>query len=168
MTTPAMPSPAKMARPIQFLETLPPRPRQIVAALRRVILRQTTGIDEAVKFGSLCYFQSGMPFGAIGGNICMIEVKSGEVRLGFIHGASLPDPSGLLRGTAAAKRFVPIESIRDARSPRIAELIRTSSAWVRSVSVQQARVRNDHVAILSAPSRHRRSSPSRRRSDSRR
>ncbi len=138
-----------MAQPIDFFKALPPRLRKIAASLRSVILQQAPGVDEAIKFGAVCYFQAGMRFGSIGGNFCMIEQKDGELRLSFIHGASLPDPSGLLRGKALAKRFVPIDSVRDARSPHLAELIRSSAAFVQSVSAQLTRARGANVTAAS-------------------
>jgi hypothetical protein len=55
-------------------------------------------------------------------------VKGDNVRLDFIHGIRLADPSGLLRGDRVSKRFVPVESVADAERPEIAALIAEAAA----------------------------------------
>lgn len=57
----------------------------------------------------------------------MIDGRGSGVALAFLHGAALPDPAGLLRGRAKAKRSVPILSERDARRPEISALIRSAA-----------------------------------------
>jgi hypothetical protein len=61
-------------------------------------------------------------------NLCQIVVKGGQVRLDFIHGIRLADPLGLLQGGRVSKRFVPIETVADAKRPGIAALIREAAA----------------------------------------
>jgi len=82
--------------------------------LRGLVLRIAPELDEQIAFHSLCYTVPGRPYGVIGGNACAIARKGDAVHLGFIHGASLPDPRGLLRGKGKAKRHVEL---------------RTSSPW---------------------------------------
>ena len=104
--------------------------RRVVLALRRAVLRAAPEAAEAIKFRCLCYYREEAWFGSIGGNVCMIEVRSGKrggVWLSFIHGASLPDPDGLLQGKAKAKRFVPIASVEAAGDRRVAALLRAAA-----------------------------------------
>jgi hypothetical protein len=110
-----------------FLDTVAREHRGIVLKLRRVVRHCAPGAAEATRFHSLCYFRPSRPFGAIGGNICMIEADGRGVRLSFIHGASLPDPCTLLRGKAKAKRFVPIRSAGDSRREEVRDLIRAAA-----------------------------------------
>jgi hypothetical protein len=49
------------------------------------------------------------------------------VRLDFIHGIRLTDPSGLLCGKALSKRYVPIDTTADAERPEVAALIREAA-----------------------------------------
>jgi len=86
----------------------PPRIRRLALGLREFILATTPGVDEAVKFRALCYFKPDHPYGAIGGNVCMIDLREDHVRRAFIHGAALPDPDRLLQGRAKALRYVEI------------------------------------------------------------
>jgi hypothetical protein len=62
------------------------------------------------------------------GAVCLISIKSGEVRLEFIHGVRLADRARLLRGTGVSKRYAPIASASQAEVREIAELIRDASA----------------------------------------
>jgi hypothetical protein len=105
--------------------------RRLALRLRRMILSRVPRAAEAIRFNSLCYYHDGVPFGAIGGNICMIEVRptrqQPRVLLSFIQGASVKDPHGLLRGKGKAKRFVPIPSLVAADDPRIDALVRAAA-----------------------------------------
>jgi len=74
----------------------------LILELRDFIREVAPDVTEAVKFHSLCYFKPGMPYGSIGGNACGIGKHKGTVYLSFIHGASLPDPDGLLQGDGKA------------------------------------------------------------------
>jgi hypothetical protein len=86
-----------------------PKPiRDLALKLRDFILATTPGVDEAVRFRSLCYFKPDHRYGAIGGNVCAIDLREDCVRLAFLHGAALPDPDHLLQGRAKAKRYVEI------------------------------------------------------------
>jgi hypothetical protein len=50
--------------------------------------------------------------GPVSAGICQINVLEDHVRLGFIHGAYLPDPRDLLEGDRKVKRFVPAYFLR--------------------------------------------------------
>lgn len=100
--------------------------RRLVRALRRAVHSAAPSATEAIKFHCLCYYDPAAWFGAIGGNICMIEAKRGRVLLSFIQGAALDDPHGWLRGRAKFKRFVPIASEKQAADPRLRKLIRAA------------------------------------------
>src|ERR1051326_4521174 len=89
-----------------FLKGAPDEFHDLILALREFVLRTTPSVDEAIRFHALCYFEPGQPYGAIGGNVCMIHAKPDCVRLDFIHGAMLPDPLGLLQRSAKAKRYI--------------------------------------------------------------
>jgi hypothetical protein len=101
----------------------------LVLELRDLVCRVAAGSAEGVKFGCLCYFKPDRPYGAIGGNVCMIGWREDCVHLAFIHGAALPDPTGLLKGTGKAKRFVELRSRADIRQPAVTQLIHAALAY---------------------------------------
>ena len=100
---------------------------RVALALRRMVLKAAPRASEAMKFRCPCYFRAGAFLGAIGGNICVIEVKRGKVLLSFIMGVGIADPHGLLRGKGKAKRFVPVASVEEASQPRLAALVRAAA-----------------------------------------
>jgi hypothetical protein len=108
------------------LEHCPGELCDLVLELRDCICKVAARCTEAVKFNSFCYFKPDHPYGSIGGNVCMIGWRDDAVHLSFIHGAALPDPEGLLRGKAKAKRQVEIRSSADIHRPAVAALIRAA------------------------------------------
>src|ERR1043165_4098931 len=100
-----MPPPRILAKTLtEHLIPESPEARRTVRALRNVILKTVPAASEAMKFHVLCYYHGDAYFGAIGGNICMIEIKNDRVLLSFIHGAKVPDPKKLLSGKQKFKR----------------------------------------------------------------
>ena len=57
-----------------------------------------------------------------------VGVQGSHVNLGFYHGASLEDPDGLLEGAGKALRHVKVRSVREARAPALARLVRGAVA----------------------------------------
>ena len=84
-------------RPEAFLRHLPPGTRGLVSALRAVVRRNVPLAEESVLWGGLSYHRPEVG-GRVKGAVCQIVVKGGAVRLDFIHGIRLKDPSRLLRG----------------------------------------------------------------------
>ena len=110
-----------------FLKGLPPRTRELVLALRRMVLRATPEAEESLLWGSLSYHRPQVG-GRVKGAVCQIVVKGDKVRLDFIHGIRLADPCGLLQGDGLSKRFVPIGTVADAERPEVTALIRGAAA----------------------------------------
>ncbi|MCC6228297.1 MAG: DUF1801 domain-containing protein [Phycisphaerales bacterium] len=127
MTSATPPTRVSKQQRTQHLIDQPPVTRKIVETLRATILATAPHASEAFKFRVLCYFHADASFGALGGNICMIEVKRGEVFLSFIHGALLPDPRGLLAGKGKFKRFARIADAQHAAGTPIKDLVRAAA-----------------------------------------
>lgn len=106
----------------------PAKSHRTVRALRRTVLSAAPMASEAIRFRVLCYYHADAYFGAIGGNICMIEVKKGRVLLSFIHGSLLEDPGSRLTGTGKFKRFARVDSPGDAEDPAIRALVTRAAA----------------------------------------
>ena len=110
-----------------FLDPLSPEAKQLVLALRNVVRRTVPQAEESLLWGGLSYHRPHVG-GRVKGAVCQIVVEGGQVRLDFIHGIRLTDPSGLLRGDRVSKRYVPIKTVADAERPEIAALIREAAA----------------------------------------
>ena len=71
---------------------------------------------------SLVYFY-GSRGGHVSAGICLTTAKPDHIRLGFIHGAYLPDPLHLLEGKTFPMRFMRIRSFDTAPWDEIRQLI---------------------------------------------
>jgi hypothetical protein len=60
--------------------------------------------------------------------ICYICPMRDYVRLGFMYGASLPDPDRLLQGEGKRLRHVKIGSMSDAQNPAVRALVTAANA----------------------------------------
>ena len=60
--------------------------------------------------------------------VLSIAVYARGVNLYFLHGASLPDPDGLLDGAGSRGRFVRLPSAAVLDDPRVARLVTTAIA----------------------------------------
>ena len=97
--------------------------------LREFVLETDPELAETIAFNALCYFKPGRPYGVIGGNVCLIGPGENCLHLGFIHGASLPDPDGLLQGTGKAKRHIELRTPKDLRRRAFKKLLRAAIAY---------------------------------------
>ena len=113
----------------RYLETCPAELCDLVLELRELVREAAPQAHEAIKFNSLCYYKPNQPYGVIGGNVCGIGVRDDRVQLGFIHGAFLPDPDGLLQGTGKAKRQIEIRTPADICRAAFTKLIRAAVAY---------------------------------------
>jgi hypothetical protein len=64
---------------------------ETLAELRRVVRAADPGIVEEWKW-------RGAPVWELGGILCVGNVFTAKVKLGFLYGASLPDPRGIFNG----------------------------------------------------------------------
>jgi hypothetical protein len=111
-----------------FLENTPLQLKEIVLELRNIIFAVSPDAVEVIRWGGISYFHQGRG-GIVSAGICQIGIHDGNVQLGFIHGAFLPDPNHLLQGDQKAKRFVRIESYEEAPWENLIELIKSSSLF---------------------------------------
>ncbi len=101
----------------------------VALELRDFVLETAPELAETIAFNALCYFKPERPCGAIGGNVCLIGPGDDCLHLGFIHGASLPDPDGLLQGANKAKRHIELRTGKDLRRRTFKKLLRAAIAY---------------------------------------
>lgn len=110
-----------------ILVTAPPELRPVCDSLRRVIVSLHKDFVEVVwprqKIASF-----GVGPKKMTEHYAYIMVLGSHVNLGFYHGASLSDPSGLLEGTGKKLRHVKIRDVATARRPAVTALLREAIA----------------------------------------
>ena len=103
--------------------------RAIAFATRGLVLDVLPDVDETADRGGNGIGFGANQYGADGWGVAAISIHRDWVNLGFMRGAQLPDPEGLLEGTGANMRHVKIgslEFLEQRRSP-LAALIRTAA-----------------------------------------
>lgn len=90
--------------------------REVVEALRQLVLKGAPGIEEGIKWGQPCYSRNG--------NICNISADRGHVKLGFFKGGDITDPEGHLEGTGKKMRHIKVRLLEDIQEEAFAALVR--------------------------------------------
>ena len=111
-----------------FLERIPQPLQDIVFELRNVIASVAPDATEVMVWKGLSYYFQDRG-GVVSAGLCQINAFEDHVRLGFIHGAYLPDPTGLLEGDRKAKRFVRLTSYESTPWEELKALIEASSRF---------------------------------------
>jgi hypothetical protein len=112
------------------LQRTPPGLRDIVWELRSLIVSAAPAATEVIKRWGLSYYHAGRG-GPVSAGICQIGLFRDHVRLGFIHGAFLPDPQGLLEadGEVRYKRYVRLVSFDQTPWNELKDLITASARF---------------------------------------
>lgn len=112
----------------KYLQYTTPELRDIVLEIRSIVASVAPGATEKQHSRGFSYYfkERGGPVSA---GICQIAIFDDHVRLGFIHGAFLPDPQDLLIGEPKYKKHVRIFHYEEAPWEAIRELITASSRF---------------------------------------
>ena len=111
----------------RFLSHSRPEVREISLELRNLIALTCPKATERILWGGLSYHDSARG-GPVKGAICQVELEGDRVRISFIHGARLRDPSSLLTGERLSKRYVSVDSLEQAPWNGIRSLIEEAAA----------------------------------------
>ncbi|WP_433928089.1 DUF1801 domain-containing protein [Sorangium cellulosum] len=104
-----------------LLSEYPPAAQQLTLRVRKLLLRIIPDVHEQVYPGwRIISFRMGDGHKH---QICWLAPQRFGVNLGFEQGAELPDPNGLLTGSAKQARNVHIRSAKDVDVPKIAALV---------------------------------------------
>lgn len=111
----------------EVLASAAPELRPLCEALRRLIVSLHKDFVEVVwPWQEIASYGVGPR--KMSEHYAYIGVQRSYVNLGFYHGASLTDPSGLLEGTGKALRHVKIRDLASVKNPAIAALLREAIA----------------------------------------
>lgn len=111
-----------------FVGKFKPAHRALIRALRKELSGRFPSAHELVydnyNFFVIGYSETGRPSDAF----LSIAASANGVGICFIHGASLPDPTGLLRGSGKQTRFIHIESAAVLGRPEVRALLVAAAA----------------------------------------
>ena len=102
-----------------YLRETHPEQAELALWVRDVVLRADPELSERVYRG----WQGIGYHHPEAGYVCAIFPAAAGLRLGFEHGASLPDPDGRLRGEGSQVRYLPIAAPDDALAGFVHEAI---------------------------------------------
>jgi len=100
--------------------------KEIAHAIRALLAEIKPGITE-VPWGNQKIAGYGVGPKKMSEHFCYIAPQKNYVNLGFMYGADLPDPDGLLEGSGKLLRHVKIRSLEDLQRPALRKLIEEAS-----------------------------------------
>jgi hypothetical protein len=112
----------------KHLEYVNPELRDIILEIRNIVASIAPDATESQHSRGFSYYHKERG-GPVSAGICQIGIFPDHVRLGFIHGAFLPDPQGLLVGEPKYKKHLRIYRYQDAPWEYMRQLIEASSRF---------------------------------------
>jgi hypothetical protein len=111
-----------------FIDKFDPAHRSLIREIRKALRRRFPAAKELVydnyNFFVIGYGPTERPSDCI---VSMAAAANG-VGLCFIHGASLPDPKGILLGSGKQTRFIRLETADVLKRPEVASLLDAATA----------------------------------------
>ncbi|HEY6926178.1 MAG TPA: DUF1801 domain-containing protein [Steroidobacteraceae bacterium] len=100
-----------------YLEAQAPTNQATIRALRRFVRAVAPALTESVKWSNGCWMAGTEP-------IAYVYSDVGFVQFGFMMGASLKDPRGLLEGKGSSVRHIKVRASADIDRPAFAALLK--------------------------------------------
>ena len=111
-----------------YLQQVPAELRDIVLEIRNIVASVTPDATESQHSRGFSYYYKERG-GPVSAGICQIGIFHDHIRLGFIHGAFLADPEGLLVGEPKYKKHVRIYHYEEAPWEYLKQRIEDSSRF---------------------------------------
>ena len=112
-------------------EILKPYPADVQALTnqaRRLLLKLLPGAEESADPSAAVLSYGYGP--GYRGMICTLILGKSGVKLGFVRGAELNDPNGLLGGSGKTHKYVQLHAASDLNGPALKQLIKIAhAAW---------------------------------------
>jgi len=100
-----------------YLQAHAPTNQATIRALRRFVKAVAPTLTESVKWSNGCWIAGAEP-------IAYVYSDVGFVQFGFVMGASLKDPRGLLEGQGRSVRHIKVRAPADIDRPAFAALLK--------------------------------------------
>ena len=138
---------------LEFLKSYDRGVQELALALRQLVLEEMAPCCEyilQVYIVSLVYGQTHR----VKDSICYIGVIQHHVNLGFMRGADLSDPQGILEGTGKQMRHIKIKNIEDLMQPAVRSYLQEAcERGGHEVATDRAKTVNTVVKPKGAPKR---------------
>ena len=112
----------------RYLQQVPAELRDIVLEIRNIVASVAPEATESQHSRGFSYYYKERG-GPVSAGICQIGVFQDHIRLGFIHGAFLPDPDGLLVGEPKYKKHIRLYRYEEVPWEYLKQLIEASSRY---------------------------------------
>jgi hypothetical protein len=112
----------------KHLQYIAPELRDIVLEIRNIVAGIAPGATESQHSRGFSYYDKERG-GPVSAGICQVGIYHDHIRLGFIHGAFLPDPEGMLVGEPRYKKHVRIYHYDEAPWEYLRALIAASARF---------------------------------------
>ncbi len=112
----------------KHLQYVAPELRDIVLELRNLVASVAPNATESQHSRGFSYYDKERG-GPVSAGVCQIGIYRDHVRLGFIHGAFLPDPQGLLVGEPKYKKHIRLYHYDEVPWEYLRQLIVASSRF---------------------------------------
>ena len=112
-----------------LLQFHPPHMQDLLLELRGLVFKVAPYATERALWGGLSYHDASIG-GPVKGAICQLSIEGEAVHIGFIHGAFLPDPAGLLQGDRKSKRWLRVDSLESTPWVELEILLRSATAYI--------------------------------------
>ena len=104
-----------------LLEDRPDHVRDRALAADQVLMDRVSGLYREIDLkGGMIGYMLGPGYK---GTLFMLLLSKSGVKVGFAHGATLPDPAGLLKGSGKVHRHVPFDAVDDLQQVAFGDLI---------------------------------------------
>jgi hypothetical protein len=110
------------------LDLWPREVRERALAADRVLMGRVPGMTREIgPDGKMVGYMLGPGYK---GTLFTILLSRSGVKIGFSHGATLPDPAGMLGGSGKVHRTFPVGSVDDVDNPALLKLVDAAhNAW---------------------------------------
>jgi hypothetical protein len=137
----------------RFIARFEPREQALIRACRRVLRQRLPGAFELVydnyNFFVIGYGPTERPSEAV----LSLAARAGGLGLSFLHGAELPDPSGILQGSGKQNRFVRLTAASDLKQPAVEQLIAAALARAKPLPKGRGQLIIQSVSARQRPRR---------------
>jgi hypothetical protein len=114
----------------RYLQFQPQSLQDLLLEARSLVFKTAPHATEHIAWGGLLYHDADVG-GPVKGAICDLSIQRDHLHVGFIHGAFLPDPAGLLQGDRKSRRGLDLDSLENAPWAEFEALVAAAAEYIQ-------------------------------------